>query len=60
METHRSLSRNPVAHQAATGFLIIMVEKIRSHKEECVFFHFHLANLFRFMAANSIFTQFVT
>lgn len=55
-----SLSRNPVAHQAATGFLITKVEKISSNKRECEFFHFHFASFLRFMAANLSFTQFVT
>ena len=55
-----SLSRNPVAGQAATGFLVVIKIKIRSSKGKWEFIHFHFANFLRFMAANLSFTQFVT
>ena len=57
---HLSLSRNPVAGQAATGFLVVIKIKTRSSKGKWEFVHFHFANFLRFMAANLSFTQFVT
>ena len=55
-----SLSRNPVAHYAATGFLAYSQKKVWKIKRWCRSFHLHVASFFRFMAANLSFTQFVT
>lgn len=55
-----SLSRNPVCTQEQTGSRTYMSEKTAKRNEDNRFLHFHVANFFRFMAANLSFTQFVT
>ncbi len=55
-----SLSRNPTAHYAATGFLVYTGQKKRKRERRKWSFHFHTASFFRFMAANLSFTQLVT
>ena len=55
-----SLSRNPVCDQEQTGSRTYMSEKTAKRNEDNRFLHFHVANFFKFMAANLSFTQFVT
>ena len=55
-----SLSRNPVCTQEQTGSRTYMSEKTAKRNEDNRFLHFHVANFFKFMAANLSFTQFVT
>ena len=55
-----SLSRNPVCTQEQTGSRTYMSEKTAKQNEGNRFLHFHVANFFKFMAANLSFTQFVT
>ena len=55
-----SLSRNPVCTQEQTGSRTYMSEKTAKRNEGNRFLHFHVANFFKFMAANLSFTQFVT
>ena len=63
-ERHRtlrlSLSRNPDCTQEQTGSRTYMSEKTAKRNEGNRFLHFHVANFFKFMAANLSFTQFVT
>ena len=60
MQRLLSLSRNPAAHYAATGFLVYTGQKKQKSEGREWSFHFHTASFFRFMAANLSFTQFVT
>ena len=55
-----SLSRNPVCTQEQTGSRTYMSEKTAKRNEDNRSLHFHVANFFKFMAANLSFTQFVT
>ena len=55
-----SLSRNLVCTQEQTGSRTYMSEKTAKRNEDNRFLHFHVANFFKFMAANLSFTQFVT
>ena len=55
-----SLSRNPVCTQEQTGSRTYMSEKTAKRNEGNRSLHFHVANFFKFMAANLSFTQFVT
>ena len=55
-----SLSRNPVCTQKQTGSRTYMSEKTAKRNEDNRSLHFHVANFFKFMAANLSFTQFVT
>ena len=55
-----SLSRNPVCTQEQTGSRTYTSEKTAKRNEDNRFLHFHVANFFKFMAANLSFTQFVT
>ena len=55
-----SLSRNPVARYAATGFSRYIGENSRENQKRKDSFHFQLASFFKFMAANLSFTHFVT
>ena len=55
-----SLSRNPVCTQEQTGSRTYMSKKTAKRNEDNRSLHFHVANFFKFMAANLSFTQFVT
>ena len=55
-----SLSRNPVCTQEQTGSRTYMSEKTAKRNKDNRSLHFHVANFFKFMAANLSFTQFVT
>ena len=55
-----SLSRNPDCNQEQTGSRTYMSEKTAKRNEDNRSLHFHVANFFKFMAANLSFTQFVT
>lgn len=59
-EARVSLSRNPVCTQEQTGSRTYMSEKTAKRNEDNSSLHFHVANFFKFMAANLSFTQFIT
>ena len=55
-----TLSKNPDCNQEQTGSRTYMSEKTAKRNEDNRSLHFHVANFFKFMAANLSFTQFVT
>ena len=54
------LSKNPVCDQEQIGSRTYMSKKTAKRNEDNRSLHFHVANFFKFMAANLSFTQFVT